>query len=109
MQNASNNNVGSTILALSGINGRLFRRNPKGNQVKCQIALERNGILRPLDERAKTGKTLTTEAYRSFAKIAKGEGKDAEGAKTVLDLAKRIEGIVTERNAKREAKATAAA
>jgi len=84
---SNNNNVGSAILAISGLISRTFRSKPTPQQVRCQIVLERNGIIRPVDDRIKTNKVLTASAHKAFAKLAKG-GDD--GAAKVIQLANEL-------------------
>ena len=79
-------NIGSAILALSGMLSRTYGKKPSGKQVKCQIMLEKLGVLNNVDTRVKTGQALSKDAYREFAKLAKTD----DGAKKVLELAKQV-------------------
>ena len=88
---APTNNVGSAILALSGMLSSTFKKKPSAKSVKCQIALEKAGVIRPVADRVESGKALTADAYKAFAKLAKDKDETvAAGATKVLDLAKQL-------------------
>ena len=64
-----------------------FRRKPSAKMVQCRIALEKNGVIRPVADRIKSGKALSAPAYKQFATLAKAGD---EGAATVVELAGKL-------------------
>jgi len=87
MNTTTNNNVGSAILALSGMIARSWGKTASHKQIACRIALEKNDVLRPIADRVKTHKALTPAAYKHF----KGLAKTDKGAANVVRLASELE------------------
>lgn len=83
----ANNNTGSTILALSGLITQTWGKQPPGRAIGCIIALEKEGVIRPIADRIKSGLALTEKAYQTFKDLSAKEGPEGEGAMKALKIA----------------------
>ncbi|MFT3991212.1 MAG: hypothetical protein QM680_07360 [Luteolibacter sp.] len=86
----SKSNVGSAILALSGMISATYNKKPSGKAISCRIKLEKEGVLRPVADRIASGLALSEKSYRLFKAISKGKSEFAEGAGKVIKLAKEL-------------------
>ncbi|MFT4176038.1 MAG: hypothetical protein QM627_05225 [Luteolibacter sp.] len=86
----SKSNVGSAILALSGMISATYNKKPSGRAISCRIKLEKEGVLRPVADRIASGLALSEKSYRSFKALASGKSEFADGAGKVIKLAKEL-------------------
>lgn len=110
---STENNAGAAILAMAGMMARSYGKPVQGRAVRCAIALEKAGDIRPIGERVETGLTLSKAAVARFNKLAKAGD---EGAKQAVDLHKQLQerhkdiaAYKAEKASKEEAPATEAA
>lgn len=82
--------IGPMILALNAMITSCWGKKPSGKGIACKIAMINAGMILPVAEQIETGKPLSKEAYAKFKHAAKGEGKDAEGAQKVINMANEL-------------------
>lgn len=82
--------IGTAITALAGMLAVTHGKRATGKEIACRANLETAGVILSSKERIETGYALSKTSYRSFVAIAAGKSEFAEGARTVVELTKKL-------------------
>jgi hypothetical protein len=82
MPTPANNNIGSSILDLSGMLSRTYSKSPSGKQVKyVKEPSKKVGVISEVKDNLMPSNLLSAGVFKFFIQFVKREGKEAERCK----------------------------